>query len=144
METLKKHLTTAPILAYPDKEGTFILDTDASDVAMGAVLSQEQNGEERVIAYGSKVFSPSERNYCVTRRELLAIIHFVEHFRYYLYGKDFIIRTDHAPLRWLFGVKEPRDQLARWIQRIQVYLLFTIEHRPGKRHGNADALSRCF
>ena len=121
-----------------------MLDTDASDVAAGAVLSQLQEGQEKVIAYGSRAFSAEEKNYCVTRRELLAIVWSMENYRYYLYGKKFVVRTDHASLKWMLRVKEPKDQLARWIQRLSVFD-FEIEHRPGKKHGNADALSRkCF
>ena len=141
-ETLKVKLTTAPILAYPNLTGRFILDTDASDTAIGAVLSQEQDGQEKVIGYGSKALSKEERNYCVTRRELLAVVHFVDHFRYYLQGsKPFLVRTDHASLRWLMSQKEPRDQLARWIQKLDTYAL-QLDHRPGKHHGNADSMSR--
>ena len=114
-ETLKTKLTTAPILAYPNLTDPFILDTDASDTAIGAVLSQRQNGQEKVIGYGSKALSKEERNYCVTRRELLAVVHFVNHYRYYLQGKPFTVRTDHASLKWLLNQKEPRDQLARLI-----------------------------
>ena len=143
-EELKKRLTSAPILAYPAETGEFVLDADSSDVAAGAVLSQLQEGQEKVIAYGSKAFSAEERNYCVTRRELLAIVWAMETYRYYLYGKRFTVRTDHASLKWILKVKEPKDQLARWIQRLSVFD-FVIEHRPGKKHGNADALSRkCF
>ena len=143
-DNLKLRLTTAPILAYPNKEDQFILDTDASDVAIGAVLSQRQGHQEKVIAYGSKALSKEERNYCVTRKELLAVVHFIEAYRYYLYGKKFVVRTDHSSLRWMLRQKEPRDQLARWIQRLSLFQ-FDIEHRPGKKHGNADAMSRkCF
>ena len=143
-EQLKTCLTSAPILAHPTAQDTFILDTDASNLAIGAVLSQRQGDQEKVIAYGSKALSKEERNYCVTRRELLAIVHFVEAYRYYLYGKPFVIRTDHSSLRWMLNQKEPKDQLARWIQRLSVFQ-FTIEHRPGQKHANADALSRkCF
>ena len=143
-EELKRRLVTAPILAYPNETDPFILDTDASDVAIGAVLSQRQDGQERVIAYGSKALSKEERNYCVTRRELLAVVHFVEAYRYYLYGRPFLIRTDHSSLRWMLRQKEPKDQLARWIQRLAVFQ-FVIEHRPGAKHGNADGMSRkCF
>ena len=141
---LKRRLVTAPILAYPNQTDPFVLDTDASDVAIGAVLSQRQGEHERVIAYGSRALTKEERNYCVTRRELLAVVHFVEAYRYYLYGRRFVVRTDHSSLRWMLQQKEPRDQLARWIQRLSVFQ-FDIEHRPGKKHGNADGMSRkCF
>lgn len=76
-ETLKEKLTTAPILTCPVRVGTFILDTDASKFVMGAVLQQVQEGEERVICYGSKTFSKSQQPYCVTKRELYAVIYFV-------------------------------------------------------------------
>ena len=82
-----------------------------------------------------------ERRYCVTRRELLAVVTFVQHFRPYLLGRRFLLRTDHGSLTWLSNFKEPEGQLARWLERLQEYD-FTIAHRPGKKHQNADALSR--
>ena len=85
--------------------------------------------------------SKPERRYSVTRKELLAIVHFVKYFRHYLYGRPFLLRTDHGSLRWLFNFKEPGGQVARWIETLSSYD-FEIQHRPGKQHGNADALSR--
>ena len=79
-------LVTAPILSFTLDEGQYILDTDASLYGIGAVLSQIQNGEEKVISYGSKTLSKSQRNYCVTKRELLSIVTFVREFRHYLFG----------------------------------------------------------
>lgn len=119
----------------------FILDTDASASAAGAVLSQQQDGHERVIAYYSKVFTKPERNYCTTRRELLAIIKAITHFHHYLLGRKFIIRTDHASLTWLLSFKTPDSQVARWLERLHQYN-FDIQHRPGSLHTNADGLSR--
>lgn len=136
---LKKLLCDAPILAYPNPGEKFIVDTDASGLGIGGVLSQEINGQERVIAYYSRVLSKPERNYCVTRKELLAIV--VKYFHKYLYGQKFHLRTDHAALGWILQFKNPEGQLARWIERLQSYD-FSIEHRKGKQHGNADALSR--
>ncbi|UYV83760.1 K02A2.6-like, partial [Cordylochernes scorpioides] len=141
MDKLKQALSSPPMLAYPDPGEPFILDTDASNTGIGAVLSQTQDGVERVIAYFSKTLSKPERNYCVTRRELLAIVKSTEHFYHYLYGQKFLLRTDHAALRWLLNFKSPEGQLARWIQRLQEYDM-EIQHRKGKSHGNADALSR--
>ena len=138
---LKDALMTAPVLAYPRSEGEFILDTDASDVGIGSVISQMQDGVERVIAYFSRSLGPVQRRYCVTRRELLAIVESVKYFHHYLYGRHFLIRSDHSSLQWLLRFKNPEGQLARWLT-----LLFTydweVKHRPGKDHGNADALSR--
>lgn len=141
-EEIRQRLVTAPILAFPDYERVFILDTDASDTGIGAVLSQvQEDGSERVIAYASRVLTKPERRYCVTRRELLAVVSFVQHFRPYLLGKHFLLRTDHGSLTWLSNFKEPEGQLARWLERLQEYD-FTIAHRPGKKHQNADSLSR--
>ncbi|GBN14381.1 Transposon Ty3-I Gag-Pol polyprotein [Araneus ventricosus] len=139
--SLKQALTSSPILTYPRTDKDFILDTDASNEGMGAVLSQNTGNEERVIAYFSKSLGKPERNYCVTRKELLAIVKSIEHFHHYLYGRKFLLRTDHASLRWLLNFKEPEGQIARWIQRLQEYD-FEIQHRKGTSHGNADALSR--
>ena len=135
---LRQRLVSAPVLAFPDFRQPFILDTDASDVGMGAVLSQVLDGQERVIAYASRTLSKPERRYCVTRRELLAVVTFVQHFRPYLLGSRFLLRTDHT---WLWNFKEPEGQIARWLERLQEYD-FTVQHRPGKKHSNADALSR--
>ncbi|GFR24034.1 retrovirus-related Pol polyprotein from transposon 412 [Trichonephila clavata] len=96
--SLKDALTSAPILSYPDPDKQFILDTDASHANVGAVLSQEIDGQESVIAYWSKCLSKPERNYCVPRKELLAIVKAVENFHSYVYGRKFLLRTDHASL----------------------------------------------
>lgn len=140
-EILRNRLISAPILSLPDISKPFILDTDASNWSIGAVLSQEIDGKERVIAYASSTLSNAEKRYCVTRKELLAVVHFIKHYRHYLYGRRFLLRTDHGSLRWLLKFKNPEGQLARWLEVISTYDM-TIEHRPGKKHGNADALSR--
>lgn len=140
-QTLKEKLTTAPILAYPRMGVGFILDTDASQFAIGAVLAQKNEGKEEVTAYGSKTLSPAEQNYCVTRRELLAVVYFLKYFRPYLYGQDVTVRTDHGALTWLLKFKNPEGQLARWLEVISQYKL-TIIHRAGRAHSNADGLSR--
>ncbi|GFS62185.1 retrovirus-related Pol polyprotein from transposon 17.6 [Trichonephila clavipes] len=100
-----------------------------------------ENGHERVVAYWSKCLSKPERNYCVTRKELLAIVKAIEHFHHYLYGQKFLLRTDHASLTWLMNFRNTEGQVARWIQRLNEYY-FDIRHRKGSSHGNADALSR--
>jgi len=90
---LKTCLTSAPILALPDCSSPFILDTDGSDTGIGAVLSQiYQDGSEHVIiAYASRTLNKAERNYCVTRKELLTVVTFMEHFRQYLVGRNFTV-----------------------------------------------------
>lgn len=140
-DSLKQSLTESSVMVYPDHSKKFILDTDASASGMGAVLSQEHNGQERVVAYASKTFSKSQRNYCATKRELLAVVTFVEHFKHFLYGVPFTIRTDHASLVWLVNFKNPEGMLARWITKLGQYN-FTIQHRVGSKHCNADSLSR--
>ena len=140
-EALKHKLTTSPVLAYPNFDLPFVLDTYASDRGIGAVLSQVQDGKEQVIAYASRTLSKAERRYSVTRRELLAVVSFVRHFKHYLYGRRFLLRTDHGSLRWLFSFKEPEGQVARWLDILNTFD-FEIQHRPGTKHCNADALSR--
>ncbi|KAK9526407.1 hypothetical protein VZT92_015108 [Zoarces viviparus] len=139
--SLQKGLVEAPILSPPDPTLPFILDTDASNAGAGAVLAQLTPEGERVVAYHSRQFNKAERRYCVTRRELLAVVSAIRHFKYYLRGHHFTIRTDHSALQWLMSFREPEGQLARGIEELQAYD-FTVVHRPGARHGNADALSR--
>ena len=104
-------------------------------------MSQHIDGEEKVLAYYSRGFAKPERNYCVTRKELLAIVNSTKHFQKYLYGQKFLLRTDHAALRWLLNFKDLEGQMARWLERLQMYD-FEIVHRKGTTHSNADALSR--
>ena len=140
-ENLKDLLTSDHVLAYPNRHGLFILDTDASLYGMGAVLSQMQDGEERVICYGSKSFSRSQEKYCTTKRELLAVVHFVTQYRSYLVGHHFVIRTDHASLLWLMNFKQSDNMYCNWIMKLEQYD-YEIQHRAGDKHGNADGLSR--
>ena len=141
-DTLKTKLASPGVMAFPQDKGTYILDTDACDVGIGAVLCQQQDGVERVVAYGSHSLNRAERDYCVTDKELLAVRYFMEYLRYYLLGRTFMVRTDHQAIRWLFLLKHPKGRIAHWIEILSAYN-FSIEYRPGKRHGNADALSRC-
>lgn len=140
-EVLKGAVSSAPVLKFPVKGAPYILDTDASNVGIGAVLSQVVDGKEMVLGYASRTLSKQERGYCVTRRELLAVVNYCKHFRPYLYGQPFTIRTDHSSLKWLLSFKEPEGQKARWLEQLSQYN-YQIEHRPGKQHGNADGLSR--
>ena len=88
-----------------------------------------------------ELLTKPERRYWVARKELLVVVFFVKHFKHYLYGKLFIVRTDDGSLRWLLSFKNPEGQLARWLQVLSSYDM-TIVHRPGGQHRNADALSR--
>ena len=127
--------------ALTEGGGVFVVDTDASDVGIGCILSQIENGEERVIANYSRTLRKPERNYCVTRKELLAVVAAIGQIHHYLYGRRFRVRSDHASLQWLMRFKNPEEQTARWLQRMQEYD-FEVVYRAGKNHVNADALSR--
>ena len=111
-QELKDCLTRSPILALPKQKGMFVLDTDASMLGLGGVLSQIQDGDEKVIAYASRKLNPAQQQYCTTKRELLAVVTFMKHFKHYLLGQEFLIRTDHAPLVWLRNFKEPEGLIA--------------------------------
>ena len=116
-------MISAPVMRIPDRENPFVLDTDASDLAIGT---------EYAGAYGSAALNASQKVYCITRKELLAIVKFVCHFK---------IRTDHHILAWLLRFKQAYGQLARWLEELSQYD-FTIEYRPGKEHSYVDFLSR--
>ena len=140
---LKQELTSPPILAHPDFEGSeFILDTDWSDRAIGGVLSQVQDGKERVIQYGARKLLPAEQNYSSNKGEMLAVIHFVQKWKYYLAHRPFILRTDHSALKWIRTMEPPRGMIARWLELLSNFE-FKVVHREGAKHANADALSRC-
>ena len=145
-EALKRKMVTAPIMSYPQPDRMYILDTDASNYAYGAVLSQLQPNkfgeeEEKVIAYYSKAFKPTEIFYCVRKKELLAIVNSVKHFEVYLRGPTFKIRTDHASLKYIKTTKNLPAQFMRWGLYLEEFSC-QIEVRKGVLHANADAMSR--
>ena len=109
---------------------------------MGSVLSQDIDGTEYVIAYYSKSLNPAQHKYCTTKRELLAVVSTLDHFKGYVWGPHFRVRTDHAALLWLTNLKNIQGMLARWLAKLQQFN-FAIEHRPGTHHGNADGLTCC-
>ncbi len=156
---IKRCLTTKPILGYPDFSREFIIYTDASGYGIGAVLAQmqtpplpdqtetseadtaESGDREVVIAYTSKHLNEREAKWSTTEKECFAIVHAIEVFRPYLYGRSFTVFTDHRPLEWLMSKPEPAGRLQRWALKIQEYDM-KIGYRPGKSHQNADCLSR--
>lgn len=138
---LKNYLITEPILQYPRFDEPFILTTDASLYAIGAVLSQGPIGKDLPIAYASRTLCSAETKYSVIERELLAIVWAVKHFRPYLYGRKFVLVCDHRPLTWVFSIKDPGSRLARWRLKLEEYD-YEIKYKPGKINKNADALSR--
>jgi len=140
-EKLKQALFDIVTLAYPIPELPCIMDTDASDVAVGAVLSQKIDGVEKPIAFYSAVLNRTQRNYCATRREMLAVVKSLQHFCHYLLGAKVILRMDHHSLLWLRMYKNPTGIMARWIETMAEFDI-EIQHRSGRLHSNADALSR--
>ena len=140
-DSLKHRLTSTPILTYPSLHTPIMLYADASQSAMGAILAQEQDGLERAICYASKVLSQTQSKDSATRREPLAIVTFIRHFRHYLLGREFTITTDHRALQWLHNFKDPDRITARWLEKLAPFD-YDIRHRPGKSFGHADGLSR--
>lgn len=140
-ETCKNLLINEPILQYPDFEKPFNLTTDASNVAIGAVLSQGPVGHDLPIAYASRTLNDSEQNYSVIEKELLAIVWATKYFRPYLFGRKFNVICDHKPLQWLFSLKDPNSKLLRWRIKLEEFD-YKITYKKGKLNTNADALSR--
>ena len=140
-ETLKTHLCSQPILVSPDFSRPFVLQTDASDRAVGAVLSQVGPDGEHPVGYYSRKLLPREEKYSTVEKECLAIKLATSAFRVYLLGQPFTIQTDHRSLEWLDRLKESNPQLCRWSLSLQPFD-FKVEHRAGSKNKNADALSR--
>ena len=136
---MKEKLLSAPILAYPQFQGEpFILDTDFSvdPGTIEGVLSQVQNGQERVIAYGARRLLPRERNYASTKGELLAVIFFLQYYKYYLLHRPFILRTDNRALTWIRSLESLTGMILCWLEVLASFD-FTVQHRKGTLHGNA-------
>lgn len=134
-------MTTEPLLQYPDFTRTFNLTCDASNYAIGCVLSQGPIGADPPIAYASRALNRVEINYNTTEKELCAIVWGVKQFRPYLFGQKFNIVTDHRALNWLFNIKDPGSRLTRWRLKLAEYE-YEIHFKPGVSNTNADALSR--
>ena len=138
---LRQALCSEPILLTPDFTLPLIVHSDASEVGLGAVLSQVQDNEEHPVTYISRKLLPNERNYSTVEKEALAIKWAVDKLRYYLLGREFTLVTDHAPLKWMATAKDTNARVTRWFLALQDYR-FRVDHRPGREHANADALSR--
>lgn len=138
---LKEIMTTDLMLAYPDFDKPFILTTDASNIAIGAVLSQLEEGKERPIAYLSRTLSKAEENYSATAKELLAIYFAAKRFRPYLYGRPFTIYTDHEPLTKELKLTDATGRVTRQRLYLEQYD-FKIIYKKGKQNVVADGLSR--
>ena len=119
----------------------FVLETDASDFGVGGALLQATDTIERPVAYFSKHLNKAEKNYGNGEKEMLAIVRSVEHFKQYLYGCPFKIRTDHRPLSCMLTTERAASRIARWLVTLSSFE-FTIQYKPGKVNLSADALSR--
>lgn len=138
---LKNSLINPPILKYPDYTKQFCITTDASAIACGAVLTQEYDGAQMPIAFASRAFTPGERNKSTPEQELAAIHWALNHFKPYVYGVKFVLRTDHRPLIYMCSLKNPSSKLLRMRLDIDEFD-FEIEHIRGTDNVIADALSR--
>ena len=143
-ELTKRKLCSAPVLALPRQEVTFILDTDASEVAISGTFQQEQEVDGKIqvrpIAYESKTLNPSERRYGAAKAEMLAAVKFIENLRSDLEGQEFLLRVDNQALKWLKTYSMSSVIAARWITILGAFKM-RIEHRLRDKHFNADGLS---
>ncbi len=141
-EALKRALSTAPVVRPPDYSKPFVLYTDASDIAVGAVVMQDHGQGPQPVAYMSRKHSPAERNYMTREKELLAIVEALREWRHYFAGKEVTVFTDHDSLRYLMTQTLPlTGRMARWLEQTQEFDL-KIGYVPGKANVVADALSR--
>ena len=142
-EQIKALIASAPVLHRPSFNHQFVIQTDASDTGLGAVLTQTIDGEERVLCFASRTMTAAERNYSVTERECLAVLWAIRKFRAYVEGYHFKVITDHSSLKWLCNLHNPTGRLARWALEMQAYD-YDVEHRKGSMNHVPDALSRMF
>ncbi|XP_059593209.1 transposon Ty3-I Gag-Pol polyprotein [Vitis vinifera] len=140
-EELKQFLTTAPIVRGPNWKLPFEVMCDASDLAMGAVLGQREDGKPYVIYYASKTLNEAQRNYTTTEKELLAVVFALDKFRAYLVGSSIVVFTDHSALKYLLTKQDAKARLIRWILLLQEFNL-QIRDKKGVENVVADHLSR--
>ena len=142
-QELKKILSSSPVLRAPDYSLPFVVQVDACDSGIGVVLSQVSGGVEYPVCYLSRKLLPRECNYSTIEKECLALVWGIQTLDPYLFGRAFVVQSDHNPMRWLMSVKAKNQRLLRWSLVLQEYR-FQVLHRKGSENGNADALSRAF
>lgn len=140
-DKLKEALAEQVVLAFPDFEQVFYVTTDASNFAIGAMLSQGELPHDRPIYFFSRTLSETQKRYSTIQKELLAIVEAIKAFRVYLYGRFFILITDHKALCYLFNMRDCSSRLFRQKLELLDYN-FKILYRPGAQNVVADALSR--
>ena len=141
-ERIKTVLSKLPVLAYPNFSNTFIVSTNTSNKALGAVLSQmDEHGREHPIQYASRCLNASEQNYSTFEKEALAVVFALKRFRPYLLTGRLTLFTDHQALRYVFNHRNPHGRIVRWMSLVAEYD-FEIRYKPGKESSLADFLSR--
>lgn len=138
---VKERISTAPIIAFADFKLPFVLVTDASDIACGAVLLQQHNGKDVVVAVKSSTFNPTQQRWCATERECYALIWAMEKFEYFLRGRTFLVQTDHKSLIYLDKTTFKNAKIQRWQERMSEFS-FVVEYLEGSHNVFADLLSR--
>ena len=141
LDTVKERLGSYPILKLPDFSKPFILRTDASGTGLGAVLLQEFDGKPFPVRYASRKLSKCEQGYATVEKECLAVVWGVQKFQKYLYGKEFVVETDHQPLRFLQSAQLKNSRVLRWAMALQPYR-YQVKYIPGRENVGADYLSR--
>ena len=147
-EDVKTALTNPPVLAMPTQDGAYVLDTDASDVAIAGILHQWQYSEEvkknvlKVIGYASRSLTDAQTRYGAAKLEMFAALKMIEKFAPHLANRTFLLRVDCSALSWLQTYGTQQNSLAaRWIARLEGYH-FRVEQRSRTKHRNADGLSK--
>ena len=138
---LKRKLCAQPVCTLPDFSRTFVLRTDASDSGLGAILIQDQGMGDQTIACASRKLNAAEKNYSTIEKELLAVVWGIQKFGSYLYGREFVLQSDHLPLQHLDRLKTTNSRLMRWAMQLQPYA-FVFKSIPGRENVGADFLSR--
>ncbi len=139
--TLKERMCTDPVLQSPNFDQRFLVQVDASEKGIGAVLAQGTAGEEKPVVFLSRKLLPRETRYSTIEKECLAIKWSLESLRYYLLGREFDLETDHRALTWIHTMKDNNARITRWYLALQPYS-FKVRHRPGRLNLVADYLSR--
>lgn len=141
-QDIRQSLSKKPVLYSPNFDEDFVLQTDASDRGLGAVLLQGPPGDRHPIAYISRKLFPREVRYSTVEKEALAIKWALDSFRYYLLGREFTLQTDHRAFQWMERMKDTNGRITRWYLALQPFR-FSIQHIPGRDNVTADYLSRC-
>ena len=141
VDKFKTILSQFPVLQYPDFTQMFYLETDASNIRIAAVLMQIKEGKKVLISAASRTLTSAEKNYGIVEREALAVVWGIQYFRTYLFGKTFLVITDHQCLKYLQTFKNPNSRMVRWLMSLQDFS-FEVVYRSGKQNVVADALSR--